>query len=151
MIPYFLKGVPMSKFILVLLGISYIFATDVQAQSRQTPNGLGNSIDVQRILDTNRKAEDLRRAVALADGLAKQLNGLANDIAASSPRSALLQEANDARSNASKLSALDVTRASFSANSQLFSWRFGISAPLQRFSGLLSAKSSLQRIQDLLT
>jgi hypothetical protein len=89
--------------------------------------------------------------VTLADALAKQLSSLANDIANSGVRSALLKEASDTREYAARLSALEATRPSFLANRQLFVWNFGISVPPISLSGSFGLKGGLQKIQDQVT
>jgi hypothetical protein len=99
------------------------------AQNRATqPAGI-TSDDVQKVLDAHRKAEELRRAIAIAESVAKQLGALVTQIpTGDSVRGAFVRESGEARQHASRVARLESSQESFRTNGGIFAgWEFALS------------------------
>jgi hypothetical protein len=123
---------------------------DAATEQRQPSPITTNPVDVQKIIDASRRAEDLRRAVLIAEALAKQLTSLLSQTPSSdSARRSIANETSEAQQVALRLPKLEPTRQSFASNTPVFRWRFGFDIEsLNTPDSPFGLKSRIKRLQD---
>jgi hypothetical protein len=123
---------------------------DAAAQSRP-PTALPaaqSSPDILLVLDRERRAQDLRRAVGVADALTRQIATFANSLPnAESLRNEIRSVRTDITEGTELAQKIDTNRQSFIDAESIFRWRFPLPDPLLRNTAF-SFKLRLQRIQE---